>query len=855
LEPEVDVDAGSFDLTTVGGHERKTTGSYYTPSSLVNCLLDSALDPVLEEAAQKPEPEQSILSLKVCDPACGSGHFLIAAAHRIAKRLAAVRTGDEEPSPEATRTALRDVIGHCIYGVDVNPMAAELCKVALWMEAIDPGKALSFLDHKIQCGNSLLGTTPKLLAEGIPDDAFKPIEGDDRKFAAALKKRNKQERKGQRTMWLELAAERIETYGSFSDKFRTLDVLDDASIGAVHEKEERYHRLAESAEYQRAKLVADAWCAAFVWEKRKDLPEAVTTDVFRSLEVDPAKAAPKTIEEIKRLAGQYRLFHWHLAFPEVFQLPVEGHTPENGQSGWSGGFDAVLGNPPWDQLQFREQEFFTSSRPDIAEAKTGAQRKRMIAHLASGDSQLYTSYLQARRSVDGTRFFVASSGRFPFCGRGRMNTFALFAETNWVVVSSAGRVGCIVPSGIATDDTTKHFFHELIQTRSLVSLFDFENRARIFRGVDSRMKFCLLTFVGSERAVEHGAEFIFFAHFTQDVSDEERRFKLSADDIVLVNPNTRTCPIFRTSTDARITKEIYCRFPILIREDDSSGNTWGLITKPGLFNMTGDSQLFYSFSDLQGQGGVLSGNIFIVGEARYLPLYEGKMVHFYDHRFASVVISDKASLRLGQPQTLSIKARQSPHEYPIPRFWVASSEVEKRLQAQWTFGWILGWKEVTAPTNERTLIPTIFPRYGIGHKIPIALPSEQCQSGISCLLSCLSSYVCDFIARQKLGTTSLTPFTFKQLPVPTLSAFRKAVRWAADLSFKDWLIPRVLELVYTAWDLELFARDHGYCGPPFCWDETRRFILRSELDAAYFHLICTALVVTMSTILWRPFRS
>src|SRR6266567_4163070 len=164
-----------------GEIERERYSAYYSTTSLINCLLDSALDPVLDEAEKQPDAETAILNLKVCDPACGSGHFLIAAAHRIARRLAAIRTGDEEPAPEARRKALRDVAGRCIYGVDLNPMAVELCKVSLWMEAIEPGKPLSFLEQHIQCGNSLLGATPALLAKGIPDSAFEPIEGDDKK--------------------------------------------------------------------------------------------------------------------------------------------------------------------------------------------------------------------------------------------------------------------------------------------------------------------------------------------------------------------------------------------------------------------------------------------------------------------------------------------------------------------------------------------------------------------------------------------------------------------------------------------------------------------------------------------------
>src|SRR5207249_10078934 len=181
---------------TAAGPERKSTGSYYTPSSLISVLLDSALDPVLAETADKPtkeEAERAILELSVVDPAAGSGHFLVAAAHRIAKRLAQVRTGDEEPAPAAIRSALRDVIGHCLYAVDVNPMAVELCKVSLWLEALEPGKPLTFLDAHIKCGNSLLGTTVALIDGGIPDDAFKTITGDVPAVASEWKRQNRTE--------------------------------------------------------------------------------------------------------------------------------------------------------------------------------------------------------------------------------------------------------------------------------------------------------------------------------------------------------------------------------------------------------------------------------------------------------------------------------------------------------------------------------------------------------------------------------------------------------------------------------------------------------------------------------------
>ncbi|MBM3299767.1 MAG: N-6 DNA methylase, partial [Deltaproteobacteria bacterium] len=348
LHPVINGKEASFQLSTASGHERKTTGSYYTPASLISCLLDSALEPVLDEVARKPDPETVILNLKVCDPACGSGHFLIAAAHRIAKRLATVRTGDEEPSPDALRKALRDVIGHCLYGVDINPMAVELCKVSLWMEALEPGKPLSFLEHKIQCGNSLLGATPALLEKGIPDDAFKPIEGDDKKLCTSYRKLNKDERQGQQDIFARFE-EPWDRLGDLATSILNLEKIEDDTIQGICQKQQRYAELVRSAGYLYGRLWADAWCAAFVWKKVNDrnLPYAVTEQIFRQIEKSPYAVPHWMRDEIQRLSTQYQFFHWHLAFPDVFRVPASGERPDNEQTGWCGGFDVVLGNPPW----------------------------------------------------------------------------------------------------------------------------------------------------------------------------------------------------------------------------------------------------------------------------------------------------------------------------------------------------------------------------------------------------------------------------------------------------------------------------------------------------------------------------
>jgi hypothetical protein len=859
LHPLLNQETGTFELHTASGHERKTTGSYYTPTSLINCLLDSALEPVLDEAVRQTNPEAALLNLKVCDPACGSGHFLIAAAHRIAKRLAYVRTGEEEPAPEAYRDALRDVIGRCIYGVDINPMAVELCKVALWMEALVPGKPLSFLDHHIQCGNSLLGATPALLAKGIPDEAFEPIAGDDKDFCQQYRRQNRDERRGQAGLFEDEPWNRL---GDLATAMLRLQQEADDTLADVQRKQQRYEELVRSSDYRFGRLWADAWCAAFVWKKRpnKALPYPITERIFRQIEHSPHHLPPWMRNEIERLAQQYQFFHWHLAFPDVF-LPMAaqgnrksgvGNTesgassptphsplspPSPSDAGWSGGFDVVLGNPPWEQLQFDDREFFASRVQAIAEAPNMAARKKLLKNLAIDNPRLFEEYCAALQQVAAIQKFIHTSGRFPLTSYGRLNLAPLFVETMRMITAPAGRIGVIVPTGIATDAFNQYFFRNLVETRSLVSLYDFENRSGFFPGVVRLLKFCLLTLAGSERPAEK-AEFAFFLHQTEQLADAERRFTLSAEDIALVNPNTRTCPIFRNRRDAELTKAIYRRVPVLVHETKGDeGDPWqfrGLL----MFMMNTDSHLFRTCEQLQAEGWTLDGNLFRKGDAVYLPLYEAKMLHQFDHRWATY--------ENGETRDVGEAEKADPHFVVQPRYWVPAAEVANRLAGKWDRHWLLGWRDICRSTDIRTVIASILPRVGVGHTLPVMLPTPKNIVLISMLTANLSSFVFDFIARQKIGGTHLTYLYLKQLPVLPPEVYEQACPWAGStpdkasrssvVDYAAWLLPRVLELTYTAWDLQPFARDCGYDGPPFRWDPERRFLLRCELDAAFFHL-------------------
>ncbi|KPC60651.1 Eco57I restriction-modification methylase domain-containing protein [Streptomyces chattanoogensis] len=834
LVPKHEATERSFELVELAGNARKTTGSYYTPSSLIDCLLDSALDPVIDDAVKRgeiratrsgqPDPGPAIveelLNLTVCDPACGSGHFLVAAARRIAKRVAAVREQNPEPTIDAVRHALHEVVARCIYGVDLNPMAVELAKVSLWLEAMEPGKPLGFLDAHIKHGNALIGATPALLADGIPDDAFKPIEGDDKKIASAVRKRNAKEQAGQLIFHTE---ERIwVSNAAFAATLREITDAPSNTLRDVRLQSSRFRELEQSAKYVSALHIADAWCAAFVWPKWSGAPTPVTEGVFRDLQSPGAGIPVSTNEEIIRLAEQYKFFHWHLEFPEVFRVPdAPAADAEVDESvGWTGGFSCVLGNPPWERIKLQEQEFFAQRDEAIATAPNAAARKKRIAALPTTNPELFAEFIAAKRRAEGESQFLRSSLRYPFTGRGDINTYAVFAETDRVLIRPTGRTGVIVPTGIATDATTQFFFKDLVQHGSLSSLYDFENEEKVFPGVHNQTRFCLLTIMGSGTP-EAGISLVFKVRQVEQIN--ERRFSLKPADIDRINPNTGTCPIFRTRRDAEITLDIYRSVPVLIKEGDPNGNPWNL-SFTTMFHMSNDSHLFHTREQLEAEGWTLTGNTFARDADRMLPLYEAKMFHHYDHRFATYEGATQKQLNKGTLPQSTPAEHNDPEYRGIPRYWIHSSLVEKEVSRKPSrTKWFLGWRDVTNNVSERTMVSSFAPLAGYGHKFMLTA------GGVNAVLlgAAWSSIALDYVARQKIGGSSMSFFIVNQLPVPSLQQLSR---------HRSFILRRVLELTYTASDMDAFANDLGDIGAPFHWDDYRRTIIRAELDALFFHL-------------------
>jgi hypothetical protein len=820
LHPNIDVDATPWAFGFLGGEngdktrgsERKLSGSYYTPASLVNELIKSALEPVIEQTkADNPErPREALLKLKIVDPACGSGHFLLAAARRLAAEIARLDAVADVPDESLRRHALREVVRHCIYGVDKNPLAVELCKTALWIETVEPGRPLSFLDPHIRCGDSLVGILdPKVMEDGIPDDAYKPLTGDEKAAARDLKNRNKQVGRGVQGSLFDRESLKHVTVVSAD-----LDAMPEDTIEQIKAKKAAWSESQRDSERQKQELRANLYVSAFFAPKtaRNFDQVPLTEDLNRIAQgLAPRPGIKRAVEEH---AAQYGFFHWHLAFPEVFA---------------GGGFDVALGNPPWERIKLQEQEFFAGRSPEIANASNKAARERLIKALFRDDASpseraIGRRFIDAKRKADAASLFVRSGGRYPLTAVGDVNTYALFAETFLRLLSPKGRAGLIVPTGIATDNSTKAFFDEVVSERQLASLLAFENEEFIFPAVHHSYRFCLLVMGGTGAGIKH-PEFVFFARQPVLINDQRRRFTLSPEDMELINPNTRTCPVFRSQADAELTKKIYRRVPVLIDErKGDEGNPWG-IEFMTMFHMSNDSHLFRTFKQLSADGATREGMNWrdAVGDM-WVPLYEAKMIHLYDHRWATYEEDGKDARDMTEVE------KNDPACQPMPRYWVREKEVEERLRAKgWRREWLMGWRDITSAHVLRTVISGVFPRVGVGHTLPVFFLGDAFPSQLwAAQLANWDSLVFDFVARQKIGGTHLTYGYLKQLPMLPPSTYSDT-----DLSF---IVSRVLELTYTSDDLRPFAKDLDYDGAPFPWDPDRRAVLKAELDAYYARL-------------------
>ena len=688
LTPVIDINSRYFDFAerkNLQGNVRKESGSYYTPDSLVELVLNAALDPVLDEAESRniQDPISEIIKLSIIDPSCGSGHFLLGAARRVADRI--VKHRGQSQSREAFQHALREVVGNCIYGVDRNPLAVELCKVALWIEALEPGKPLSFLDSRIRCGDSLVGVFDySMLRRGIPDEAYKARSGDDTDISKSYKAANKTSRDGAAASGFIKSLSMPTEVIDFATHIASMS---EDTLKQVRKKSNALRKYESSTDWKRLSDACNLYLSAFFARKvdanidsSASIP--ITKDVWDVLKGN--RVPGYLIDEANEMAIKARALHWPLVFPLVMAR---------------GGFDVVIGNPPWEVMQLEEVEFFESKDPGISELE-GQQRKKKIEELQIENPNLWKDYMSEMRLHEATRDFIRSSGRFAMSIDRKLNTYPVFVElfSNIVKrksnssmpenvvqetqdflsvsndVNRDGLVGIIVPTRIVTEISNARLFSNLVDSKRLISVYDFENRRKIFPDVHPEFRFAILAIGPAEKT-----DYRFLLHDVSMLEDRERMISLSPDEISNFSPNTKTVPVFRSRADKRLTSKLYSMAPVLVRRDMTNSNSrqspWGFRFRQGHFNMTSMSKLFRTADQLEGMDFVRSEVNWEHSDGRrYVPLYEAKMVHIFDHRWSTYEEIDGKL----KPRRVSNEEKQKIDFEVAPKRWVPEREVDIR---------------------------------------------------------------------------------------------------------------------------------------------------------------------------------
>lgn len=895
LEYAVVPDEGSTSGFTIRPNifARKGSGSYYTPDDLVELIVTRTLAPLIEERwdrfvakagelerERRPrdqflahlagaDPAAALLDLKVCDPAMGSGHFLVFVVDYLADTILRLTEeardaidGDDYVSPVLARVedirrriveqarehgwtvdeqrleprhiVRRMILKRTIYGVDKNPMAVELAKVALWLHTFTVGAPLSFLDHHLRCGDSLYGENVRPVEDALNEGGFGLFIADalrDAKKAAV----DMEVVEG-------LTDIDVAEVGQSANRYRDVETRTDALTRFL----DFFHALRWLDRPVGKKTPTDA---AALLDGHLGDPMRLVAHGYRPEEdgppVDQGSLIPSARPEQMRLgqaahvdgatradaiallrrAGEIAeregFLHWQVAFPGVWKN-WESAEP-------TGGFDAVVGNPPWDRIKLQEVEWFAERRPEIARQAKASDRKKRIAKLIEDGDPLADLYEVAKDSAESAARVARKGGYFPLLSSGDINLYSLFVERAAALVKPDGMVGLLVPSGIAADKGASAFFKGVATSGRLAALFDFENKKVFFPEVHASFKFCTLILGGRDRRFDE-TDTAFFLHAVGELDDPARAFPLTAEDFARVNPNTGTAPIFRTRRDAEITRGIYDRVPVLHDHNGKNGSLIWQVRYTNLFHMAGDSHLFKTANELEKEGfyRVEYGRFKRSNEC-FSPLYVGRMIHQFDHRAASVLYNSENQLNRFSSQVTDIVSHKNVSFFPIPEFYVPQDAIEWPVAETV----IVAFRDIARSTDERTVISALIPYSGAAHTLGVLVPLPGEQYPALEIVANLNSFILDFVARQKVQTTHLTWYTIEQFPVIPLDGYRRrfGTKTAAEI-----VKEHVLHLTYTAWDMQPFARDMGYDGDPFVWDEDDRRRRRAILDALFFHL-------------------
>jgi hypothetical protein len=517
-----------------------------------------------------------------------------------------------------------------------------------------------------------------------------------------------------------------------------------------------------------------------------------------------------------------------------------------------GGFDAVIGNPPWDRMKFQEVEWFSERKPEIAMATRAADRRRLVEQLLASRDPIVADYHDAVARSEGSARVARDCGEYPLLSGGDVNLYSLFVERALHLLKPVGIMGLLTPSGIASDKSASLFFKSVSTTGRLGCLFDFENRRGelepFFPDVDSRFKFCALILAGSQRRFAQ-ANCAFFLQSPAWLSDPQRAFNLSPQDFAKLNPNTGTAPIFRTKRDAEITSGIYDRLPVLVQHVGNKEQAAYPVRYKTMFHMTNDSNLFVTKAELERSAYPIGGGRWKKGAEEFVPLYVGRSVRQFDHRSASVLVNEENLHNAALSGDTTVEQHADPAFNPTPQYWVSRGAVDWPTDQPA----VIAFRDIARPTDVRTMIAALVPFCGAGNTLPLILPDlpegkktqrakilTEYKDALPRFLANLNSLPFDYVARQKVQSTHLNWYIVEQLPVVPPKGYERRFgqKTAAEVVGEE-----VLALTYTANDMAPFAEAQGYMDnatgkakPPFEFEAVDRLRRRAKLDALYFML-------------------
>lgn len=878
-------------------YARKSSGSYYTPDELIRLVVEETMKPIIQDCKKKfydkieelrktdtdkkvprrlrkVDPASSMIKIRVCDPAMGSGPFLVHFVDYLSDQImgaiieaqtVANREGYKkyrsplfeiidkavdqiEDNAEKNGWAIADaqimdhkivrrmVLKRCVYGVDKNEMAVELTKVSLWLHSFTVGAPLSFIDHHLRCGDSLFGEWVQ--------GALDRIAGH--------------------TLFVEDAIREAQTR---AHDMHALDLLNDVEIAETRDSAMKFECISKDT---RPLNLFMQVIHAIRWMMPLSGPDAAAVDLWldgkfgnpidvillkwniitkeylatkkycewrpraerQYVQPEPEeenRRFQEILDKAKTLLESEGFLNWEVAFPGVWSQWERGRV---------GGFDAVIGNPPWDRIKFQQVEWLAAREPDVARVSNADERRKRIERVFSRNKQLESDWSKAAHRAERMSYVARKCGAYPMMSGGDINIYSLFVERSMSLLKPGGMIGLLTPSGVASDKTASKFFTSIASERRLCGLYDFSNKQRFFQDVTSQFKFCAL--IASKTREFQSAKCAFFLESPKELLEEDRVLHLSAEDFDKFNPNTGTVPVFRTRRDFEITSKVYSSQPVLANLSSGKGQFAWPVRQHCMFHMTNNSDKFRTSRQLmEGEGAwAVEGGRWQSKDGMWMPLYVGKMFHQFDHRAASVEVNEKNIHNAALSDRIPIDNKMDVKFTITPQYWVNEAHITFQPSSKW----LLVYRDVARVTDSRTMIASAIPRTAVGNTAPILTPVGESEktSEMSLLLGNLNSIALDYVGRQKVQSTHLNWYIVEQLPVVPREIYKqtKFGGKGADEIVKE----AVVELTYTSNDMAPFAIEQGYVDrrgkarKPFKWNEMRRLRLKAKLDAVYFHL-------------------